>query len=201
MIVAIIIAATGGDDSGGESDTPQARPVEITGDPLVQYTQQPVDEDPAAGVRAPTVVGSDFSGAPVEIAADGRPKAIVFLAHWCPHCQAEVPQLAAWLDDNSLPEGMDLVLVPTATDPSRGNYPPSEWLGDAGLGDVPTLVDDEQSDTLLAFGAGPFPYWVFLDADHDVVARLSGEFPDDPQVFTTLFDDLAAGRPIEDPRA
>ncbi|HEX5615983.1 MAG TPA: TlpA disulfide reductase family protein [Acidimicrobiia bacterium] len=206
LLAVLVISAIGGDDTstpsadGGDDDVAQTRAVTVAGTPLLQYGSQPIDEDDAVGVEAPTISGEDFDGDPVAIEADGRPKAVAFLAHWCGHCRAEVPRLAAWLDDHDVPDAIDLVLVPTSTSSAQPNYPPSAWLADAGLGDVPTLVDDDRSAAHVAFGGGGFPYWVLLDADHRVVARMSGEFPDDPDVYTTMFDALAAGDPITDPR-
>ena len=34
---------------------------------------------------------------------DGKAKAIFFVAHWCPHCQAEIPRLSEWLKTHGLP--------------------------------------------------------------------------------------------------
>jgi len=202
LLAVVVISAIGDDDgSGDDGGVAQTRPVEVAGTPLTAFASQPISEDTALGAAAPTVSGQDFTGGTVEIAADGRPKAIAFVAHWCGHCRAEVPRLADWLDDNDVPDEIDLIIVPTSTSSAQPNYPPSEWLGDAGLDVLPTVVDSDASEVHVAFGAGGFPYWVLLDADHEVVARMSGEFPDDPEVYTTMFDALAAGAPVTDPRS
>ena len=39
----------------------------------------------------------DFEGDAVAITNDGRPKIILLFAHWCPHCQNEVPVVTEWL--------------------------------------------------------------------------------------------------------
>ena len=45
-------------------------------------------EDPAVGMTIPTVTGTDFDGNDITITGDdGKAKVIVFVAHWCPHCQ------------------------------------------------------------------------------------------------------------------
>ncbi|MDQ3782544.1 MAG: redoxin domain-containing protein, partial [Actinomycetota bacterium] len=70
---------------------------EVTGEALAPHpgNMLPAD-DPAVGIAAPAVVGEDFDGNTVSIdPTDGSPKAIMFLAHWCPHCQAEVPRVQA----------------------------------------------------------------------------------------------------------
>jgi hypothetical protein len=71
------------------------------GAPTVSGTALPLaggNPDPALGITIPEVVGADFDGTEVRIANDGRAKMLVFLAHWCSHCQAEVPVVQDWLD-------------------------------------------------------------------------------------------------------
>ena len=51
-------------------------------------------------------------GCAVSIEADGRPKIVVFLAHWCPHCQAEVPRLVDWFGENGVPDDVDYANIP-----------------------------------------------------------------------------------------
>jgi thiol-disulfide isomerase/thioredoxin len=115
-----------------------------------------------------------FDGTPVEIAPDGTAKLVVFLAHWCPHCQAEVPRLVDWMAGGGVPEGVEVVAVATATSPSRDNYPPSAWLEREGW-PSPVLVDSATYDAATAYGLPSFPYFVALDADGNVTARASGE--------------------------
>lgn len=158
---------------GGEAAEPAARPVEVSGAPLPTLPE--AGGDPAVGQPLPTLRGVDFEGeASVVDPGDGRAKLILTLAHWCPHCQAEVPTLVAWLDDNPLPEGIELVAVATAIDPSRPNFPPSAWLArEDWPGQV--LVDDGQSSALAALGLNSFPGWVLVDSDGRVLRRMTGE--------------------------
>ncbi len=130
--------------------------------------------DQALGMAAPEVTGIDFAGDPVEITNDGSAKAIVFLAHWCPHCQAEVPRVQAWLEAGGGVEGVDIYSVTTSMNSAQPNYPPSEWLDREGW-TPPVLRDDSDSSALAAYGAGGFPYWVFVDADGNVTRRSSGQ--------------------------
>ena len=46
----------------------------------------------------------------------------MFLAHWCPHCQAEVPRLVS-LAKGAQIAGVDLVGIPTNTTDQAPNYP------------------------------------------------------------------------------
>jgi thiol-disulfide isomerase/thioredoxin len=193
VAIAVATASSGG---GSAAKSGETRPVHVNGASLPSYTDQTPATDDAVGTSVPTLVGNDFNGKRVTITNDGKPKAIAFVAHWCPHCRAEVPRLASWLKDHQLPANLELYIVPTSTDPSAPNYPPSTWLRNAGLGSIPTLVDSSKSDALQAYGAGGFPYWVYVDAQGKVVARTSGEYPSNPDVYTQIYDAVANGQPF-----
>ncbi len=150
--------------------------VEVIGTPLPGFEigTEP-SADPGVGLVAPAVVGSDFAGAPVAIdPTDGTAKAIVFVAHWCPHCQAEVPRVQEWLDGGGGVPGVEITAVSTAVRPDEANYPPSTWLAGEGW-TSPVIRDSEESAALVAYGAGAFPYWVFVDEQGTVVRRSAGE--------------------------
>lgn len=129
--------------------------------------------DPAVGRPVPEVDGKSFDGTPVSIKADGRPKLIVFLAHWCPHCQREVPVVQSWLDAKGMPAGVELVSVVTAIDPNRPNYPPDAWLAREHW-QVPVIVDAD-GQIASSYGLTAFPYWVAVKANGTVAERLTGE--------------------------
>ncbi len=129
-------------------------------------------EDPAVGSRAPQITGYDPDGEPVQIGGTGQPQALSFLAHWCPHCQAEVPEVVEWVEEGNLPSGVDLVAVSTQHDPARPNWPPDRWLADEGW-QGPVLVDHDLTAS-EAYGARGTPFWVFVDGDGTVVARHPG---------------------------
>jgi thiol-disulfide isomerase/thioredoxin len=130
--------------------------------------------DPAVGQPAPSIEGVGFDGSTVTAPVDGEPTIVMFLAHWCPHCQAEVPRVAEWLAAEGMPEAVDLVAVATSNDPAAENFPAGEWLHREAW-PVPTMLDDEAQAAAQAYGIGGFPYFVALDADGTVVARASGE--------------------------
>ncbi len=157
--------APGGSGSGAAAEAPT-----ITGTPLATF--EGADGDPAVGQSAPEVIGKDFTGKPVTIAADGRPKVIVFLAHWCPHCQQEVPVIQAWVTAGGVPTEVDLVSVATGIDPSAPNYPPEAWLAREGW-TVPVIVDPTNS-VAAAYGLSAYPFWVFIGPDGNVRARTTG---------------------------
>jgi hypothetical protein len=55
---------------------------------------------------------------------------------------------------------------------------------------VPTLVDDAASTAFQWFGAGPYPYFVFVDRAGNVALRLSGEIA--PADLAELMNQLEA---------
>ena len=101
---------------------------------------------------------------------------IVFLAHWCPHCQAEVPRVTEWLGERTLPASVDLISVSTSVSPEQPNFPPSSWLSREGW-PLPVIADD--GTAAQAYGLASFPYWVFVDAEGLVLQRIGGELTTD----------------------
>lgn len=156
--------------TGSEPDTVA---VTVTGDPIpILSGNAPVGQDIAFGWDAPALSGSDWRGNPVTIDPnDGRPKLIAFLAHWCPHCQAEVPQVQAWLNETGGHPDVDLYGVATSINRSRPNWPPGDWLEREGW-TPPTIIDDNNR-AATAFGLSAFPYWVAVNAEGKVVYRIA----------------------------
>ena len=157
--------------SPSASPTPVASAAPVAGVPLPPYVDGIVD--PAVGQPLLEVDGADFSGNPVSIRADGHPKILLFIAHWCPHCQREVPVVQDWIDANGMPAGVDLISVATSIDPTLPNYPPDAWLAREGW-EVPVIVDGDRQ-IAAGYGLTAFPYWVAIDADGKVAKRLTGE--------------------------
>jgi thiol-disulfide isomerase/thioredoxin len=155
----------------GGPDIPEIAPVIVVGSPLAQFTGE--GADPALGQTVPVTQATSLAtGEVVELAA-GQPRIIGFFAHWCPHCQAELPELTAWLDDAGLPNGAEFVAVSTVVDDTRGNYPPSAWFTAEGWSET-VLVDDEAATLLQAYGFSGFPAFIAIDADGTVLDRLGG---------------------------
>lgn len=168
--------------SGGKPVATAA--VTITGTPLVAARDG--GTDPAAGKAFPELSGlSTFDGSALSIAKDGRPKVIIFIAHWCPHCQREVPVIVDWLAANGTPTDVDLYAVSTGVAADRGNFPPAAWLIKENW-PVPTLADDEKGSAFAAAGLTSFPSFVAVDAAGNVVLRTSGE------LSTSQFEALLA---------
>ena len=185
LAVAALVGSGGSDKKKNATGAgvEQTRPVTVTGTALPELPQGG-GADPAAGMVIPEAKGASFDGTPVDIRNDGRPKLILFVAHWCPHCQKEVPLLTSYLKSHKLPAGVDLYTVATATTSTRPNYPPSAWLAREGW-KAPTLADSDDAKVANAFGLNAFPYFVAVDGSGKVVARTTGE------ITTDEFADLA----------
>ncbi len=156
-------------------DVQETRPVEITGVPLASLNTV-VDTDPAIGMATPVVAGATFDGNPMTVggATDG-PTLYAFLAHWCPHCNDEIPELIELDNRGGLPDGMNVVAISTGVDPTGPNYPPSEWLVDKKWPSAwPVMADSEAAEAFIANGGSGFPYLLIVDADGNVLARDSG---------------------------
>ena len=167
----------------------EVAPVQIFGPPLGPIGESP-EADPAFGQPVPGLSGTAIDGSPLEWTPGERPAAIVFLAHWCPACQAEVVEFTSWLAaGNNLPEGVDLLSVVTLVDPDRDYYPPSQWLADEGW-PFPVLVDSADNEIAAAYGQSGTPFWVFVFGDGTLALRGSGRIP--PEGLAELFDQLLA---------
>ncbi len=182
LIVAIV--ATGKSDTasgvvikGGGTVVPAGQlafgDVIVTGPPLAPQPENG-GTDPAIGQTVPSVQGEQFNGAALTIPATGKPKVVMFVAHWCPHCQKEVPIVAQDLAANGLPTDVDLFAVATSTTDTRPNYPPANWLHGENW-PVPTIADNNKNAAAAAYGVGGFPFFVAVDANGKVVDRTSGE--------------------------
>jgi cytochrome c biogenesis protein CcmG, thiol:disulfide interchange protein DsbE len=199
LLIAILVTGSDDDAEGGReaasggtvvpSGDLDHGTVEVEGEPLAQLAAG--GADPAAGQPIPTVVGETFDTSTVRIAPDGRPKVVLFLAHWCPHCQAEVPRLQEWLNDNGMPADVEVASVATSTTSSRPNFPPGNWLRREGWS-VSTLVDDESATAANAYGLTGFPFFVAVDAEGNVVTRASGELS--TEQWEALLDAARTGR-------
>jgi thiol-disulfide isomerase/thioredoxin len=149
-----------------------------------------VEDDPAIGMLAPVVSGVDPDGEPMTVPGPG-PAVIVTLAHWCPHCQREVPILVRLQESGRWPSGVALYAISSFVDESRGNYPPSEWLEREGW-TAPILVDTEYREAVAMYGITSTPGMVWIDAAGTVVLRTSGTIP--ASTMEVLLGQLAAGQ-------
>lgn len=171
--VVAIVAAKGSNKKEAEKVTAASiAPVTITGAPLPAMPQ--AGEDTAIGVTLPQIDGTSLEGKPLSIGPDGKAKLIMGVAHWCPHCQREVPIVVDHLKDSPMPDDVELVGVSTSVKPDADNYPPTAWLKREGF-PAPVMADNNKGEAGGAIGLSSFPYFLAVDADGKVVQRTSGE--------------------------
>jgi thiol-disulfide isomerase/thioredoxin len=175
FIVAIVLTRSQPtDDATGGTSLSETRAVTVTGDSLPTL---PADgEDPAVGMSIAEITGKSFDGTGISVTNNGLAKVLLVGAHWCPHCQVEIPIVQQWIDQNGMPDNVELVALSTAVDSAQPNYPPSEWL-EAERWTSPVMADDESGAASAALGTSGFPFFVFVNADGTVHSRFAGELP------------------------
>jgi thiol-disulfide isomerase/thioredoxin len=169
-VIAVVVT-----QSGKASAGPQTYPVTVTGTPLPNYPDPPAT-DPAVGMVVPTLAGrSLFDGTPLTIAPDGKTHLVAFVAHWCPHCQRDVPIMVQWMASGKKPADLVVEAVATGTNDTLPNYPPSTWLKNADW-PTPVMADSSNYDAAKAYGLPGYPFLVVFGPDGKVKARTTGEF-------------------------
>lgn len=178
------VSSSPGASGGDDGIDPFEASVRVTGDALPPL-EDPTN-DPALGLSAPALSGTNYNGERVEVrpGSDG-PTMVVFLAHWCPHCNDEIPVLNEWRNSGAIPEDVRVVGISTAVSEERPNFPPAEWLVEKEW-EWDVIADGSDANAMNAYGVTGFPFFVMLDADGSVVARGSGEQP------IEVLDQLAA---------
>jgi thiol-disulfide isomerase/thioredoxin len=173
LVLSIVLSGSDADApaTASEFGTPT-----LTGNPLPQVPGSNVGDataDPAYGLPIPEVRGQNFAGEEVDIQRNGEAKALLFVSHGCPHCQDEIPEVQAWLDETGGVDGVEIIAVSTSAREVSGNWPPSDWFAREGW-TSPVIVDDEELSVFFGYGGTVIPYWVFVDADGDVTRRFAG---------------------------
>ena len=186
IVIAFVIAivAGGSNDSGsfgpaivpnsdGSVSVGENQPVEVVGEALEALSDS--GDDSTIGLTAPTLNGYAFDGSNLSVTpGDGKPYMLVFLAHWCPHCNREIPRLIEWQASGAIPADLQIIGVSTAVASDRPNYPPSQWLVAKGW-PWPVMVDSEAMDAAEAYGVSGYPFFALVGADGKVKVRGSGE--------------------------
>jgi cytochrome c biogenesis protein CcmG/thiol:disulfide interchange protein DsbE len=190
IVIAFVIAiVAGGSKDSGSSDTTKApssdgsvsagenQPVEVVGEALEALSES--DGDSTIGLTAPTLNGYAFDGSNLSVTpGDGNPYMVVFLAHWCPHCNDEVPRLIEWKESGAVPADLQVIAVSTGVASDRPNYPPSQWVVNKAW-PWPVMADSKAMDAARAYGVSGYPFFVIVGADGKVKARASGELGTD----------------------
>jgi hypothetical protein len=73
--------------------------------------------------------------------------------------------------------GISFYGVVSAITPEGDNYPPSDWLRRENW-PFPAFLDDADNQIAKTLGVTAFPFYVFVDANNNVVLRLSGDLTD-----------------------
>ena len=186
-IAAIVaISSSTGKDSTTNGSLQEFSEITVTGDVLPAFDEA-ANPDPAVGMLAPVLSGKGFAGNVVTTESTGTPTLLVFIAHWCPHCQREVPLLVEWEKSGKMPANIDVLAVATGTDSANPNYPPSEWLARENFPATwPVMADSADKVGGNAFGLAGYPYFVLVGGDGKVLFRSSGEVPMDELTATIL---------------
>ncbi len=136
-----------------------------------------------ANIRGPEYyTGAEASFDP----SDGKARVWMVWAHWCPYCQAELPELKEWYPANAARfPNVELVTVTSAIDDTRDN-PLIPYL-DSEQFPFPVIVDDTGAVAQL-FGTTAFPFWAVTDAEGTVVLRVAGalDIGNVDQIFAQL---------------
>jgi thiol-disulfide isomerase/thioredoxin len=208
-VVAVILVVSASNNKSDKSSNSNISGAKIERSPSIKVTGTDLPplpdsgKDPAVGKTIPTVTGKNFSGKTATIKPTGKPMVIATIAHWCPHCQAEVPRLMDLRTSKKFPSNVDLAALVTATDETLVNYPPSAWLKREGW-DAPVVLDDAQGQQSVgkgeeAYGVTGFPFLVWTDAQGKVVLRTAGEIPEDQ--LQSMLEQLSKGQTPTSPSA
>jgi thiol-disulfide isomerase/thioredoxin len=169
VIVGFAVAGTSDEDVAEAVETATA---ESFGTPLPVFD----GTDSGVGAVAPDIEAWTNTGEERVFfdMDDGTVRLVEFFAHWCPHCQNEVPRQTAWLAENRLPDGVEIVTISTGVDSGAPNYPPSAWLRREEW-PLPVYVDSADGAIARGYGLGGFPYYVLVDGSGTVIERGAGE--------------------------
>ena len=190
LVVVGIAGAVALGTSGGSSDTTTDTVVTVPGGVQPAEYQKvsstggllaPLPEsgaDTETGKSVAVLKGYDLQGRPVTIdpAGEGKATMVVFLAHWCPHCNREIPVLNKWRESGEVPTGLRVVGITTASKADQANWPPSKWMT-AMKWPFEVMADSEAQEAAAAYGVAGYPFIAFVGANGKITARTSGEIP------------------------
>lgn len=177
VVVIVVVALMGGDEGGGGGQPATVGDVTVQGAPRAGQLEpgETIPSFTAPDLLGGTVAWSDYAG---------RPAVLSVWAHWCGHCQAELPIVDRVMRDYP---GVGWVTITTSIDPTYAPSP-EEYLQQNEL-DFPVAVDDEQGTLAAAFGIEYFPTLYFANSDGTVGAAMTGEV--DEATLRATIDALA----------
>lgn len=168
--------------------SPAAIPAQGPDGGLPRFEDSANDPAVLGGMTLATISGPEYySGSEVAWApSDGKARVWMVWAHWCPYCQAELPELSTWYPENAARfPNVELITITSAIDDTRDN-PLVPYL-DTEQFPFPVLVD-ETGEVSQLFGTTAFPFWVVTDSNGTVVLRVAGALGIDSvdQIFAQL---------------
>jgi thiol-disulfide isomerase/thioredoxin len=190
LVVVGIAGAVALGTSGGSSETTtdtvvtvpggvqpaEYQKVSSTGGMLAPLPESGADTE--TGKSVAVLKGYDLQGRPLTIdpAGEGKATMVVFLAHWCPHCNREIPVLNKWRESGEVPTGLRVVGITTGSKADQANWPPSKWMT-AMKWPFEVMADSEAQEAAAAYGVAGYPFIAFVGANGKITARTSGEIP------------------------
>ncbi len=173
-------------ESSGSSQIVGDAGTSIVATDLPRYPQS--GQDTAVGLALGPLTGTHFYDGQTKTfdPADGKARAWLVWAHWCPYCQQELPIVADWQENRAGDyPNLELVSITTAMDDAAAN-PLVPYL-EGNQFTFPVLMD-ESGVLTRQLGVNAFPFWVFTGPDGTVVGRTAGLLPEEQ--LLTIFDQL-----------
>lgn len=118
------------------------------------------------GEAAPKFAVKNLTGEDVAVEAKGKPYIINFWATWCPPCQAEIPDIAAFYAAHK--DQVDFYAVNLQEEAA----PVQKFLSDRGV-ELPVLLD-AKGEAATLYGVRAIPTTVVVNAEGKVVYRRTG---------------------------
>ena len=150
-----MITGCGGSESADKGTTASAQPS--------------AEQSKGSGLRgeaAPTFKLKDLAGTDVAVEAKGKPYIINFWATWCPPCQAEIPDLAAFHAAHK--DTVDFYAVNLQEDAQ----PVQKFMAERKV-ELPVVLDTQGAAANL-YGVRAIPTTVVVDRDGKIAYRKTG---------------------------
>lgn len=172
LAVVVVVVTSGKDDKGGKSGSKD--------DKTATAAKDPGNPKALIGKAAPSLSGPDMTGSGDVSLNDmaGKPTLVVFWAHWCPHCQKELPIIQKL--SKQMKGQVNFLTVSTSAQPGSGGEQystPEKFIETVGM-TMPTVTDSSGKDA-RAYGLEGFPQIYFLDSSLVVKSAMSGEKPEE----------------------
>ncbi len=172
VVAVVVVLVTSGDDTKGKASSKDKE--------TSSAAENPGKPQELVGKDAPPLSGKDVTGSGDVNLADmaGKPTLVVFWAHWCPHCQKELPIIQKLSKD--MKGQVNFLTVSTSAQPGQGGEQystPEKFIKTVGI-TMPTIMDTSGKDA-RAYALEGFPQLYFLDSSLTVKNQMSGEKPEE----------------------